>query len=351
MFQIVINDGIQKIPENSVATYIIGDKIYLKKKLGIVESVAPVKKLSFLKPVECYAKLHISKIPEKTIVQIIKFFKKVYEMYNSESVVLLYYNEKKKKFKVFIPFQKVGGASVEYVKNETFKGFILLGTIHSHANFSAFHSGTDDADEQHFDGLHITIGDLDEVGQFSISSSVVSNGFRSKSNPSEYIDGIECVDEDLDWSKWTGATDKKRWTRWKIMDAFNSIDFDRSWLDKIEKVQYASTYVDRDWLTDPYFDYGFGSHMNNPFTSKFSNNIPITPSRFIRGSSNILNPAIKEILTPSSKEVVGKGIPVKIMSKEDEKKFDPCGKCIFKKYKVDKEEDLKVEINDFSSMI
>jgi len=42
------------------------------------------------------------------------------------------------------------------------EGFELFGTIHSHAGISAFHSGTDDRDEIHFDGLHITVGNLDK---------------------------------------------------------------------------------------------------------------------------------------------------------------------------------------------
>jgi hypothetical protein len=46
-------------------------------------------------------------------------------------------------------------------------GYVVFGDIHSHCDFGAFHSGTDDADERHGlgDGLHITIGRLGHISK------------------------------------------------------------------------------------------------------------------------------------------------------------------------------------------
>ena len=117
------------------------------------------------------------------------FFRKVYQEHRAEAIVLLFYNEMKKTYKVVPPSQEVSAAGVDYNRAVTLEGYIMVGDIHSHANFSAFHSGVDDADEKSFDGLHITIGNNgdDEV---SLSASIVSNGQRFICEPEDYINGI-----------------------------------------------------------------------------------------------------------------------------------------------------------------
>ena len=57
---------------------------------------------------------------------------------------------------------------------------------------SAFHSGTDDADEANFDGVHITVGKLDSVPEYSCS--IVVQGVRRKCDPSDLIDGMAPAD-------------------------------------------------------------------------------------------------------------------------------------------------------------
>lgn len=57
--------------------------------------------------------------------------------------------------------------SLEIYKDLQQKGYVLFGSIHSHADFEAFHSGVDDADEIDFDGLHITIGHVNKDFSYS----------------------------------------------------------------------------------------------------------------------------------------------------------------------------------------
>lgn len=86
------------------------------------------------------------------------------------------------------PAQTAGPASVSYDKAPKMEGWVVAGTIHSHASMSAFHSGTDHADEEFFDGVHITIGKLDSVPEYSCS--IMAQGKRAMMDPSELIDGM-----------------------------------------------------------------------------------------------------------------------------------------------------------------
>ena len=51
MFQVVINDGQTEMPDDDVY-YIVGKEgIYLKKKIGVMDSIAPVSQISTLQSV------------------------------------------------------------------------------------------------------------------------------------------------------------------------------------------------------------------------------------------------------------------------------------------------------------
>ncbi|MBI3832191.1 MAG: hypothetical protein HY291_21900 [Planctomycetes bacterium] len=111
------------------------------------------------------AELHVPLLPLKLFRAVEGFFGEVYRRYQSEAVVLLYCNPNVKAWRVIVPPQQVRGLRVEYdlhARPNAPAGFQLFGSIHSHADIQAFHSGTDDADESGFDGLHITVGNLDK---------------------------------------------------------------------------------------------------------------------------------------------------------------------------------------------
>ncbi|MEI6236310.1 MAG: hypothetical protein WCT04_24905 [Planctomycetota bacterium] len=111
------------------------------------------------------ASLNVPALPLDLFRRVESFFAAVFEKYRSEAVVLLRCNPTLREWRVVVPRQSVRGLRVSYdlaTLPPAPEGFELFGTIHSHADISAFHSGTDDRDEIHFDGLHITIGDLDK---------------------------------------------------------------------------------------------------------------------------------------------------------------------------------------------
>lgn len=196
MFPIHVNDGKQPVPDDDICYIVAKEGIFLKKKMGIMDSVAPVEKISILESIQATAKMHIKKIPGGQFAKVIAFFREVYEEYSGESIVLLFYDETKRVYKIVPPHQKVTSAACDYDKGMTIDDMQMIGTIHSHANMSAFHSGTDDKDEEHFDGLHITIGNLGD-DDVSITASIVANGHRFVVQPEEYVQRlVKTVDID-----------------------------------------------------------------------------------------------------------------------------------------------------------
>jgi len=157
MFKIHINDGLNKLPDDDIFYIIAKDGIYIKKTLGVMDSLVPVKNISILEDIKTAARMNIKKIPAGQFAQIISFFKKeVYVKHRAECIVILFYNEENKTYRIIPPTQKVSSATIDYDRGLVLEGWTMVGDIHSHAAMSAFHSGTDHDDEQSFDGLHIT---------------------------------------------------------------------------------------------------------------------------------------------------------------------------------------------------
>jgi PRTRC genetic system protein A len=217
MFKIVLNDGETPLPDDPIYYIIAKDGVYLKKSLGIMDSIAPVKNISILKDIQSSARMNITKMPGKWFAKTKAFFAEVYKEYRSEAIVLLFYNEQTGQHKIIPPTQKVAGATCDYDKGITLEGYTMIGTIHSHGSMSAFHSGVDDHDEEHFDGLHITLGNLNDEYP-SVSASIVANGFRSIIDPSDYIEDLVLMEE-------TNEVDKKSMkTVYKWVDGERVID-------------------------------------------------------------------------------------------------------------------------------
>ncbi len=193
MFNVYVYNEGEELPKDDICYLIAKDGILLKKKVGLIESLSKVDKISILGDLKPYAKLNIEKIPGSVFAKIYSFFKEVYKEYYSECVALLYYNLETKKYKTYIPKQEVSGASLDYVKDKTFKNHVLMCSIHSHGSMSAFHSGTDSDDEKNFDGLHITLGKMNH-DVMDISASIVTNGSRFMVNPLDYIENLDLVE-------------------------------------------------------------------------------------------------------------------------------------------------------------
>lgn len=330
MFSVYLYDG-GTIPEDEICYIITKNGPYMKKKLGLIESIAPVKNISILDELKPYAKMEIPKIPAHFVASTITFFKAVYNLHRSESIVLIFYNEETQDYQIIPPYQKVNSAALDYTKSTlSVPGYSMIGTIHSHANFGAFHSGTDHKDEESFDGIHITFGNvLDE--NFSISASIVSNGFRVLVDPVEYLEGIELTQrEDVrpgykTW-KWDPKLKKSVPSESKPIKTFNprykitlptgDLKYPKSWLKKVEykTPTYNSKYYrSGKWYNRPgvYFnwdDYGYPGFYGGP--------------QEVKGSPLNVGPCKAPKFQFPNHDV-------------DDEDFNPCVDCVFRDYKIE----------------
>ena len=277
MFPVVLNDGQSKMPDADVYYVIAKEGVFLKKRLGIMESLAPVTEISILESIKATATMHIEKIPGPQCAKVIEFFKAVYKEYYGEAIVLLFYDETNKKYLIIPPHQKVSGGSCDYNRGITVEGYTMIGTIHSHAPMSAFHSSTDDKDEETFDGLHITFGNMRDA-DISISASIVANGYRMMVDPCDYIDKLKLtkdVDEDAkgatttvyEWKAGKLQKNEKKTSRYgysyrrydkryvvEVTD--HQRHFNQKWMKVVEK----GTYTYRGGRTAGFLAGGYGGY-------------------------------------------------------------------------------------------
>lgn len=190
-----------------------------------------------------YINMNLPKVPAHIIYKALLFFRKVYRKHRSEAAVILCYNPDTDEYGLYCPKQDVSGAHVDYDRrfynrnkrgevnvpeagenHQTYgkiddvmiemskQGFRNVGTIHSHANFSAFHSGTDTHDESSFDGVHITLGHVAD-GEFSWASSLALNDHRETVEAENVAFGVVRVgDQKAQKSKWISAGSQNYYT-------------------------------------------------------------------------------------------------------------------------------------------
>ena len=154
----------ESIPPDSLCYLVTGKGLYRRTKCPHYEAVVPVDGVDGLADIEASVVPKVAKVPERLFRETEAFFVAVFKEHQSEAVVLLLCNEAGTEWKPLVPDQKVSGAAVSYnIEKITVEaGWHLFGSVHSHARMGAFHSGTDDKDEAKFDGLHITVGHLDD---------------------------------------------------------------------------------------------------------------------------------------------------------------------------------------------
>jgi hypothetical protein len=130
------------------------------------------------------------RIPITLIGKVVVFFREVYLKHKSEAQVRMFFN-KAEGWLIQVRPQRVAGASTTEIPGDNTgispldPSWVEVGTIHSHANFGAHQSGTDKNNEQHTNGIHITIGDV--------------NTLKLSWHARAYFEGIEHV---IDLASW-----------------------------------------------------------------------------------------------------------------------------------------------------
>ena len=184
-------DGVE-LPNRGDFYVICRDGVKIHKETVVGSAFFSVKSIPFLNDPIFQSKFLLPKIPGLIIGQSLSFFRKIWQIHQSESYVGLFFNQKNQQYKLWCPNQIVTGASVQYDKLDKPDLETIghaVGTIHSHCDFEAFHSSKDVQDENTFDGIHITLGNVDN-DLFSIESSIAISGLRKPLNPDCWCDSL-----------------------------------------------------------------------------------------------------------------------------------------------------------------
>jgi hypothetical protein len=154
-------------------------------------------------------------IPAKIMGQIVSFFQRIYALQKTEAAVLLTMNVTTKEWDVFVPTQLVSHGGVNYVYDPQHiqGGRIVVGSIHSHADFSPFHSGTDTGDAEDFDGFHATIGFVNTTPKIVAMVSLNKQNMHYKAEQFPALFDWSEIDQHEAppwWDNYVGTADNKQ---------------------------------------------------------------------------------------------------------------------------------------------
>lgn len=188
----VYEDGLV-LPKTGNYYLITGDGFWLHKDIGLVYGFVKVDGIGFMKKMQARVGLRIPKIPVQIVWQALTFFRSIYNAHHSEAILMLVYHQEKGGFGLICPEQEVGHSRIKYNKDvKVSDDLSVVGTFHSHCDFGSFHSSVDCKDEKHFDGLHITFGNVNSQ-DFTLTASIAINNNRAKISPAQYLDGVEKI--------------------------------------------------------------------------------------------------------------------------------------------------------------
>lgn len=168
---------------------------FLHKKNPLMKTILRVQEIPFLERQEEVTDFKYPSFSQEQTFQILSFFFWAYRKFHGESIVTIHYKPRQG-YLLHAPPQEVCRETIHYSIQDRFPGYLLVGSIHSHGKFMACHSDghkfSDKQDEINFDGMHITVGNIN-AHTFTISCSVMVNGRRFFLNPLRYLPGLKEV--------------------------------------------------------------------------------------------------------------------------------------------------------------
>lgn len=183
-----------ELPETGNYYVLTSTGLHINKDTTIVKALTPVDNIPVLANFSSAAKLKLPKLPPIIFARAWKFFRTVWEEHKSECEVMLLWNEAERLYDLWCPEQEVSMSSVDYEMSGALAAtpdkWKNVGTIHSHCDFGAYHSGTDVHDEIDADGIHVTLGHVDQ-GDCSVASSIKIGTQRWSVPPENVILGLD----------------------------------------------------------------------------------------------------------------------------------------------------------------
>lgn len=247
-----------KLPEGALTHIIAGNGSFLVKRHILYDAVVKEEKSS-LPDVSSSLHLKVPKITYTDFKVIEAFFREIYKLHKSEAAVILYAHPEG--WVTEVPEQTVRGLSVHYNRQDMprvikrdGREYLRFGTIHSHANISAFHSGVDDADEKHIDGFHVTIGHVDQPN-CSYSCRFMIHGTEFTADIKDWVDfpKVEAVTAPEKWVKlvssppytaptYTSPHSQYRTPNYPYQGSHHSVGMGGSFTDEDPAAWYDQTY-------------------------------------------------------------------------------------------------------------
>jgi len=193
------------VPDKGTYYLVARDGVYMRVERCFGSAIVKVDNVNFLEKAPREMTYNLPKLPGHIVALAKRFFQTVFAQHRSESYLTLLWSPRLNQYRLWCPKQRVSYSSVNYERDdcvpfeesigcETGPGYQMVGTIHSHCDFSPFHSGTDKEDESTFDGIHLTFGYVNS-DTFGIVSSIAVANNRQELDPSLVVDGVEPVGE------------------------------------------------------------------------------------------------------------------------------------------------------------
>jgi hypothetical protein len=207
LFPVHVKDAAYSPPDAAAFYLLTADGLFLERTTPLFSASIPVDQVPGLQPHRAALRLRIPRVPAHVIERAVAFFRVVYERWQGEGIVILFYappsEGRSARFFVDAPPQLIRGRLVdgrfqarlhlEYGScDRPGPEFVKLGTIHSHAEVSATASCLDAADELYETGLHVIVGRVDrDVPE--LAAAFVAGRTRFKLAPEDVLSPLSAV--------------------------------------------------------------------------------------------------------------------------------------------------------------
>ena len=162
-------------------------------------------------------------LPAEPLEEVLAFFAEVNRCFDGEAIVMIFFDPGARSYCFDAPPQRIPGyrdfrgnlrayLRLDYGSAPRPDGHLLFGTIHSHADLSAYSSGVDCDDERFGDGLHIVYGHFGSSA-LSRSAGFVAGGRRFRVEPAQVLPSCSVPERAarLDWMDRVTFEETKSW--------------------------------------------------------------------------------------------------------------------------------------------
>jgi hypothetical protein len=189
MFPIILKDGHTPEPDAPIYFEAAANGVFEVRRTALFESVTrAVRGVPGLEEEHETCRLLGPRVPARIMEEATAFFCDVFRTCDGEGVVLLFFNPDTREYRMEVPRQTIpvyrnhrgqwyASLELRYEHGERPQGYVRCGSIHSHAELSAYASHTDCIDEENLDGIHAVVGHLDR-DRVSVAASLTASGQR-----------------------------------------------------------------------------------------------------------------------------------------------------------------------------